>query len=558
LLGQTAGVTLTVTPVPVSTMGLTPVTATLIAGGTQQLTATVRDSAGSLLTGRVVTWSTNASAVATVNAGGLVTAVGPGTATISATSEGKTATASLTVLPSVAAISVTLASASIGVGQSTEATAGLRDAAGTLLTGRAVTWNSANTGIATVSNGGTVTGVALGTTIISATSEGRTGSSTITVVPPIASISISPGIGGLAIGRTRTLTATLLDANGNVMTGIPVTWQSSRVTVASVSSNGNLTGLSAGEVIISVSARGTTGSATFYIGRDYSGQNLAGTGSFRESDSRGASFASSNLTSADMLSGDFRYADFSGATMNGTLLRSANFLGANLSNTTWVEASVSQQTTWPAGFDPRGRGMWGPDEDYSGQNLSGKKFRYFDFTRSKFTNARLVGAVLLNVSMVGADMTGANLDFADLREASLLGASLSNTSWVEALYSLTTQWPVGFSPLGRGMFGPNENYSGRNFAGRSFYNLDFSGANFTGANLSGCSITAAALVGTNFTSANLANVNFSNSDLRAAILNGAVMTGATLTNARLVGATYNNTTIWPAGFDPVAAGAIRQ
>jgi len=62
-----------------------------------QLAATVKDSAGATLTGRVVTWSTSASGVATISSAGLVTGVAAGTATITATSEGKSGTATVTV-----------------------------------------------------------------------------------------------------------------------------------------------------------------------------------------------------------------------------------------------------------------------------------------------------------------------------------------------------------------------------------------------------------------------------------------------------------------------------
>jgi hypothetical protein len=62
-----------------------------------QLTATPRDAAGEVLVGRTVTWATDAPAVATVSAAGLVAGVGEGRATITATSEGNSGTASVAV-----------------------------------------------------------------------------------------------------------------------------------------------------------------------------------------------------------------------------------------------------------------------------------------------------------------------------------------------------------------------------------------------------------------------------------------------------------------------------
>lgn len=84
-------------PAPVATVNVTPGTASLVPPQTQALAVAPLDAAGNALTGRTVTWSTSAQTVATVSTAGLVTAVGPGTATITATSEGKTGSATITV-----------------------------------------------------------------------------------------------------------------------------------------------------------------------------------------------------------------------------------------------------------------------------------------------------------------------------------------------------------------------------------------------------------------------------------------------------------------------------
>ncbi|NOT06596.1 MAG: hypothetical protein HOP28_00145, partial [Gemmatimonadales bacterium] len=85
-------------PVPVATVTVTPGTVTLVPQQTQPLAAVNKDAQGAILTGRAVAWSTNAPGVATVNATtGLVTAMAPGSATLTATAEGKTGTAAITV-----------------------------------------------------------------------------------------------------------------------------------------------------------------------------------------------------------------------------------------------------------------------------------------------------------------------------------------------------------------------------------------------------------------------------------------------------------------------------
>lgn len=79
--------TLAVTcPVPVESVDVAPVSATVPAGQTVQPTPTPMDANGNPLSGRVVTWASGDRAVATVNGSGLVTAVVAGSATITATS----------------------------------------------------------------------------------------------------------------------------------------------------------------------------------------------------------------------------------------------------------------------------------------------------------------------------------------------------------------------------------------------------------------------------------------------------------------------------------------
>src|SRR5205085_2857394 len=147
--------------------------------------ATPRDAAGNALTGRAVSWVSSNSSAATVSGSGLVTGVGGGTATITATSEGHAGTATIvvTAVP-VTSVSVSPASASVPQGQTVQLTATPRDASGNALSGRAVTWTSSNTSVATVTNTGRVSGVTAGSATITATSEGQSGTALVTVVVP--------------------------------------------------------------------------------------------------------------------------------------------------------------------------------------------------------------------------------------------------------------------------------------------------------------------------------------------------------------------------------------
>jgi hypothetical protein len=99
--GKTGSANLTVnssTPVPVASVSVTLTSSSLTPGLTTQATATTRDANNNVLTGRSITWSSSNNALATVSASGLVTAVAVGSVQITATSEGVSGSANLTVV----------------------------------------------------------------------------------------------------------------------------------------------------------------------------------------------------------------------------------------------------------------------------------------------------------------------------------------------------------------------------------------------------------------------------------------------------------------------------
>ncbi|WP_373060792.1 Ig domain-containing protein, partial [Gemmatimonas sp.] len=148
-------------------------------------TAVTRDATSNVLTGRTITWGSSNTAVATVNSSALITTLTAGSATITATSEGQSGNAVLTVTAvPVATVTVSVAPTSIAVGATSQGTAVTRDASNNVLTGRTITWSSSNPAVATVNiNSGLVTAVTVGTTTIIATSETKIGSAVVTVTP---------------------------------------------------------------------------------------------------------------------------------------------------------------------------------------------------------------------------------------------------------------------------------------------------------------------------------------------------------------------------------------
>ena len=244
-----------------------PPAATIPAGGTVQLVATVRDSYGNVLTGRSVSWSSGLTAgVATVNSAGVVTGIALGSATISATSEGQSATAAITVttIP-VATVVVSPAAVALDVGQTAQLAATPQDAYGAALSGRVIAWASGNTAVATVNSSGLVTARAAGSTTVTATSEGISGSASVTVTQvPVASLEVTPASASIAVGSTVQLSAVAKDGAGGILSGRPMTWSSSSVQIATVAA-GLVTGVAAGTAYIVASSEGKSDTAAITV-----------------------------------------------------------------------------------------------------------------------------------------------------------------------------------------------------------------------------------------------------------------------------------------------------
>lgn len=268
------GGSLVSSPTPVATVTVSPTTASVTVGATRQLTAVTKDASGNVLTGRAVTWSSNNTAAASVDASGMVTAAAADTATITATSEGKKGTSAITGMPAavpVASVTVSPASASLVLGGPTQQlTAVTKDANNNVLSGRSIAWTSSNTAVATVNaSTGVVTAVAQGGPVtITATSEGKTGTASISVTPaPVASVTVSPSSATINVGGTQSLAATLKDAYNNVLTGRTVAWSSDAPGVASVDANsGVVTGASFGSATITATSEGQSGKSTITVG----------------------------------------------------------------------------------------------------------------------------------------------------------------------------------------------------------------------------------------------------------------------------------------------------
>ena len=220
------------------------------------------------VTDKVLTWTSSNTDVATVSEGN-VTAVGAGTATITAKSRdgGKTATCKVTVSDGTVkleSISLKTTSLSMKKGDKTTVYAVYNPSN---VTDKVLTWTSSNTDVATVSEGN-VTAVGAGTATITAKSRdgGKTASCTVTVTDgtiKVQSISLKSTTEILTKGSTKTIYAVYNPSN---VTDKVLTWSSSNTGVATVS-EGVVKAVGTGVATITAKSRdgGKTASCTVVV-----------------------------------------------------------------------------------------------------------------------------------------------------------------------------------------------------------------------------------------------------------------------------------------------------
>ena len=178
-------------PAAVSSVAVSPASSSVTVGGTAQLSATLRDAQGNLLTQRSVMWGSSDPSRAQVHPStGLVTGMAAGTATITATSEGRSGSATVTVSPpSATTVAVTPAAVTLTVGCRLQLSAQARDANGNVVAG-VVQWETANSAVVTISQAGLTTAIAPGATSVTARVGSAAGSAAVQVQAPL------PGTGG--------------------------------------------------------------------------------------------------------------------------------------------------------------------------------------------------------------------------------------------------------------------------------------------------------------------------------------------------------------------------
>ena len=165
-----------------------PESSTVLVGSTVQVFAGSRDTSQFQITTQPVTWSIDNPSVATISRTGLVTARAPGTAHPRATVDGIVGEGVVVVVGLASSVETTPATATIPATGGIEVTAVLKDASGNVLPLGVVTWTTSNPGVAAIVSVGArqafFSGVGPGIATITATSNGRRGSGSITVASP--------------------------------------------------------------------------------------------------------------------------------------------------------------------------------------------------------------------------------------------------------------------------------------------------------------------------------------------------------------------------------------
>lgn len=271
--------TLTVNQTTLQSIAVTPADQVLMEGQTQAFTATGSYDNGSTADlSATVLWSSSNTAVATVDASGVVSGVQAGTATITATSGAVEGSAGVTIeAPTLQSITLSPSPAIVVQGLTQQITAtGHYDNGSSADITDAVTWVSSDVAIATVNGSGLASGVSPGDVLITASSGGVEASVTFSVnAATLQSIAITPADDTVGLGGTKQYSATGSYNNGATADlTASVNWSSSDVVTVTIDDTALARGLAIGTATIQASMAGVSGSTPVTVGYVSESQQL--------------------------------------------------------------------------------------------------------------------------------------------------------------------------------------------------------------------------------------------------------------------------------------------
>lgn len=242
-------------------------TDTLSVHGTTPLQVTVLSVDGDTLTDETVTFTSSQEDIVTVSESGLVTAVGHGTAVVTARADERSATVTVFVRRA-ASLAVAPTDTTLLVEDTLRLTVTVLDAEGEPVPFPVLTSSISNFDVVggNLSDGFMAGGP--GNAVITVETEGLTVQANITVVQPVGAVILLPDSLTLAVGDTTRLTAIVQDTTGAVIADSPVVFDcdicfgDQGFNIISLDENGLVTGLSPGSVNVFARSRGVFSDST--------------------------------------------------------------------------------------------------------------------------------------------------------------------------------------------------------------------------------------------------------------------------------------------------------
>ena len=259
--GTSGDVVVTDAGVQVASLTVSPDTASVAKGATQQFTVTAKDADGNTISPTpAVTWTVNGG-IGTIGADGLFTATTAGTGSVTAASGTVSDTSGDVVVTDagvqVASLTVSPDTASVTKGAAQQFTVTAQDADGnTISPTPAVTW-TVNGGIGTIGADGLFTATTVGTGSVTATAGAvsDTSGNVVVTAPQVASLTVSPDTASVIKGGTQQFSATGKDSAGDPISPLPTVAWTVNGGIGTISADGLFTATTAG-----------TGSVTATVG----------------------------------------------------------------------------------------------------------------------------------------------------------------------------------------------------------------------------------------------------------------------------------------------------
>ena len=250
-----------------SEVAVSPATSTLGAlEDTVRLGAEALDANGHAVPDAEFAWVSGDELVLAVDETGLVTAVGRGSTSVTATAGDISGSAEVTVDPQVLEVRVSPgADTLVALGDTVRLAAEALDANGHLVAGAEFVWASGDESVLTVDGAGLVTAVASGSASVTATAGDISASAEVTVDQRPFELQVSATDTLAALGDTVRLSAEVLDANGHALPDAEFMWSSADESVVTVDTTGLVMAVSNGSAEVGASFGEITGTATVTV-----------------------------------------------------------------------------------------------------------------------------------------------------------------------------------------------------------------------------------------------------------------------------------------------------